>query len=156
MEEFKQNLDDLWPEVLQSVSYIEKEAGFADCQTLSSCHSEAMEKHSSHVRGIYQPNRRPWGVCVSHMYRDMMPKRRCAVRSGPLLASHNLDLEARYWLCILTGCLEVRADHSVPDDPHRLASLLEPPDSPKKRVEENCTSLDKIFSAMNARSMSSS
>lgn len=54
---------------------------------------------------------------MSHMYRDVMPKRMCAVRPGPLLASHNLDLEARYWLCILTGCLEVRADHSIPDDP---------------------------------------
>lgn len=125
MEEFKQNLDDLRPEVLQSVSYMEKEAGFSNCQTLSSFHSEAMEKHSSCVRGIYQPNRCHWGVCVSHMYRDVMPKRMCTVCSGPLLASHNLDLEARCWLCILTGCLEVRADHSVPDDPHRLASPLE-------------------------------
>lgn len=31
MEEFKQNLDDLQPEVLQPVSYMEKEVGFADC-----------------------------------------------------------------------------------------------------------------------------
>lgn len=31
MEEFKQDLDDLQPEVLQSVSYMEKEVGFADC-----------------------------------------------------------------------------------------------------------------------------
>lgn len=52
MEEFKQKLDDLRPEVLQSVSCMEKEAGFADCRTLSSFHSEAMEKPSSRVRGI--------------------------------------------------------------------------------------------------------
>lgn len=86
---------------------------------------------------------------MSQVYRDVMPSSMCVVLSGPLLASS---------LPLTTLTLELGIDFAsspivwrsgritvLQMTPMGLHLHESAPGIPKKRMEEDCTSLDQIF-----------